>query len=170
MPNNSILSLNPILLHIRTPFLEPQITYFKIYPFSMLQYRVTKFISMKIKSPPMFLRHVKHATTAWPMLIFPFHHEVNVYGHRRKVFSSPVAFYSYATSWEKAKGTNPKLVAQRVPNRISFFMPPRGTRRTFLTHRSIGPRPIIDRRSFLFLFTPPRGTGRNFSTHCSLGP
>ena len=122
---------------------------------------------MKIKSPPMFLRHVKHATTAWPMLIFPFHHEVNVYGHRRKVFSSPVAFYSYATSWEKAKGTNPKLVAQRVPNRISFFMPPRGTRRTFLTHRSIGPRPTFP---FVISFAPPRGTGRNFPTHRFISP
>ena len=99
---------------------------------------MTKFITNEdyTESPPKFPRHVKHTATAWPNLTLPFHHEVNVYGHRRKVFSSPVAFYSYATSWEKAKRTNPKLVAQRVPNRISFFMPPRGTRRTFLTHRS----------------------------------
>ena len=53
------------------------------------------------------------------------------------------------------KEQNPKLVAQTVPDRkiplffLFFFTPPRGTRRNFPTHRSIGPRPIFP---FFFFF------------------
>ena len=113
----------------------------------------------------MFLRHVKHTTTAWPMLIFPFHHEVNVYGHRRKVFSFPVAFHSYATSWEKAKGTKSKACCTNGPQLNFFFS------RHRVAHGEISDTSLYRSSTDLsfFFFTPPRGTGWNFPTLRSIG-
>ena len=129
MPNNSILSLNPILLHIRTPFLEPQITYFKIYPFPMLQYQVTKFITKIImKITPNLHRSslgMLNTATAWPNLIF----FLSPQGQR--IWSTQVGFFSFFffcrlpflshLVGQSEKEQNPKLVAETAPGQIFFL-------------------------------------------------
>ena len=140
-----------------------------------------------------FPRHVKHTTTAWPNLIFPFHHEVNI----GIFFLFSVVFHSLMLHLvgQIEKEQNPKLVAQMVPDLIFFLsshLVKQGevSRHTTLSvldrflpffflhatswHKTKLPDTQLHRSttdfSFLFSFTPPRGTGRNFPTHRYIGP
>ena len=110
-----------------------------------------------------FPRHVKHTTTAWPNLIFPFHHEVNI----GIFFLFSVVFHSLMLHLvgQIEKEQNPKLVAQMVPDLI-FFLSSRLVKQGEVSHTTLS---VLDRFLPFFSFTPPRDTRRSFLTRSFIG-
>ena len=112
-----------------------------------------------------FPRHVKHTTTAWPNLIFPFHHEVNI----GIFFLFSVVFHSLMLHLvgQIEKEQNPKLVAQMVPDLIFFLSSHLVKQGEVSRHTTLS---VLDRFLPFFSFTPPRCKEQKSPTHCSIGP